>query len=94
MKHARRFIEQRLAPAAPANDGRQTPWRGHPVFLAQHATGACCRSCLRKWHRVPSGRPLSEPEIEHILAVIRRWLRRQDEAAGAQRRPPIQPTLF
>ena len=41
--HAREFIAKRLAPAEIANDGRQTPMRGHPVFIAQHATGCCCR---------------------------------------------------
>lgn len=33
-KHAADFIAQRLAPAHPANDGKQTPMRGHPVFIA------------------------------------------------------------
>lgn len=40
-RHARDFIAKRLAPAVIPNDGRQTPMRGHPVFLAQHATGCC-----------------------------------------------------
>ena len=44
--HARDFVRTRLAPAAPRNDGRQTPMRGHPVFIAQHATARCCRGCL------------------------------------------------
>ena len=51
--HAEDFISGRLAPAYPVNDGKQTPMRGHPVFIAQHATACCCRSCLRKWHRIP-----------------------------------------
>ena len=37
-EHARDFIAKRLAPAVIANDGKQTPYRGHPVFVAQHAT--------------------------------------------------------
>ena len=57
--HARGFVAQRLAPARPANDGKQTPFRGHPVFVAQHATGTCCRCCLSKWHGIPAGRPLT-----------------------------------
>ena len=36
-EHAEDFIKKRLAPAYIANDGRQTPMRGHPVFKAQHA---------------------------------------------------------
>jgi hypothetical protein len=58
--HARQFIESRLAPAEPANDGRQTPMRNHPAFIAQHATATCCRGCLEKWHGIPKGRPLSQ----------------------------------
>jgi hypothetical protein len=74
MSHGADFIEKRLAPANPANDGRQTPMRNHPVFVAQHATATCCRGCLEKWHAIPRGRELSEQEKRYILAVIRRWL--------------------
>jgi hypothetical protein len=73
-EHARDFIAKRLAPATPANDGRQTPLRGHPVFVAQHATGTCCRSCLVKWHGIPAGRELSADEQEHVVCAIERWL--------------------
>ena len=62
LEHAADFIEKRLAPAHPANDGKQTPMRGHPVFLAQHATATCCRGCLAKWHRIPKGRELTPEE--------------------------------
>ena len=79
--HARDFIAKRLAPAAPAKDGKQTPWRGHPVFIAQHATATCCRGCLMKWHGIAKGKPLSEEEQAHVVGVIERWLREQGEAA-------------
>ena len=46
--HARNFIRDRVAPAKPINDDKQTPMHGHPVFIAQHATATCCRSCNRK----------------------------------------------
>ena len=75
LDHARDFIAKRLAPAEPANDGRQTPWRGHPVFVAQHATATCCRSCLAKWHGIPAGRELSADEQAHSVSAIERWLR-------------------
>ena len=52
--HAKDFIEKRLAPAEIPNDGKQTPMRGHPVFIAQHATACCCRGCLAKWHGIPA----------------------------------------
>lgn len=53
-KHAQELIESRLAPAEPRNDGKQTPYRGHPVFVAQHATATCCRTCLARWHGIPA----------------------------------------
>ena len=74
LAHARDFINRRLAAAEPPNDGKQTPYRGHPVFVAQHATGTCCRGCLAKWHGIPQGRPLEEADKARILAVIERWL--------------------
>ena len=77
MEHARDFIAQRLAPAHPANDGKQTPWKGHPVFVAQHATATCCRGCLAKWHRIDKGRELDADEQRHVLAALERWLRAQ-----------------
>src|SRR5215210_2648641 len=63
--HARDFVARRLAPASPAKDGKQTPYRGHPVFVAQHATATCCRGCLEKYHGIPRGRELSAEEQAH-----------------------------
>jgi hypothetical protein len=83
LEHARDFIDKRLAAAEPANDGKQTPFRGHPVFVAQHATATCCRGCLAKWHGIPRGRPLEDREKAHIVAVLERWLRTQ-RAGGAR----------
>ena len=74
LSHAAQFVTQRLAPAQPPNDGKQTPYRGHPVFVAQHATGTCCRGCLEKWHRIPRGRALTADEQNHVVAAIGRWL--------------------
>ena len=80
MEHAARFIDERLAPAAPANDGKQTPYGKHPVFVAQHATATCCRGCLAKWHSIPKGRELTVADRRHVLAVLERWLRAQEAA--------------
>ena len=74
LEHGRQFVRERLAPAEPKNDGRQTPMRGHPIFIAQHATATCCRGCLEKWHRIPRGRELTEVEVEYVVAVLTRWL--------------------
>ncbi len=72
--HALDFINRRLAPREPRNDGRQTPMRGHPVFIAQHATATCCRGCLEKWHGIGKGRELGANEIEYVVSVIMRWI--------------------
>lgn len=74
LEHGRRFITERLAEAEPKHDGRQTPMRGHPIFVAQHATATCCRSCLAKWHRIPQSHPLTLEQVDYILAVLARWL--------------------
>jgi hypothetical protein len=77
LAHARDFNDTRHAGARPRNDGKQTPMRGHPVFLAQHDTATCCRGCLAKWHAIAVGRELSPGEREHIVCVIAVWLGRQ-----------------
>jgi hypothetical protein len=83
LDHARAFIDQRLAPANPRNEGKQTPLRGHPVFIAQHATATCCRSCLAKWHDIPRGADLNAHEHGHVMAVLERWLRMQTDQGAA-----------
>lgn len=79
LEHGRRFVVERLADAQPKNDGRQTPMRGHPIFIAQHATATCCRGCLAKWHRIPEGQALTSAEIDYIVAVLARWLGKQEQ---------------
>ena len=85
-RHGDEFVRKRLAPALLANDGRQTPMCGHPIFIAQHATATCCRKCLARWHGIPAGRALDEGEIAYILSVLCAWLERQvtadDDCAG------------
>ena len=88
--HSRKIVGERLAPAEPRNDGRQTPMRGHPVFIAQHATATCCRGCLAKWHAILAGRALSAEEVEFVVSVHLAWLR---EAAGDLTSFPTQETL-
>ena len=72
--HACDFIRDRVAPAEPVNDGKQTPMRGHPVFIAQHATATCCRECLYKWHHIEKNKDLSKEEIDYIVSVIMKWI--------------------
>ena len=76
-RHCRDFIRERLSDAEPKNDGRQTPMRGHPVFIAQHACACCCRGCLAKWYRVPMHRRLTDNEQERIVSLLMEWIKRQ-----------------
>ena len=75
--HAEDFIEKRLAPAEIPNDGKQTPMRGHPVFIAQHATASCCRGCLAKWHGIPAGKALTEAQKQYVVDVLMAWIQRE-----------------
>ncbi|WP_250500474.1 DUF4186 domain-containing protein [Caballeronia sp. GAWG1-5s-s] len=81
---AHELIAKRLAPQAPLNDGKQTPFRGHPVFIAQHATATCCRTCLAKWHGIAAGKVLDDAERRHVVDAIERWLRAQPMPPAAE----------
>ena len=78
-EHARDFINKRLKPAEIPNDGRQTPMKNHPVFIAQHATATCCRGCLMKWYGIPKGRELTAKETAAIVRLIMTWVKRDYE---------------
>ncbi len=76
-RHAEEFIASRLAPAHIPNDGKQTPMRGHPVFVAQHACACCCRKCLEKWYKVPKDTELTKIQQEKIVNLIMFWIEKQ-----------------
>ena len=78
-QHAADFIAKREAPAYIANDGKQTPMRGHPVFIAQHATATCCRECIRKWHKMQPGKELSQVQQDYLVDVIMTWIQKEME---------------
>lgn len=78
-RHAQDFVSQKLAPAEPINDGKQTPMSGHPVFKAMHATACCCRGCLEKWYHVPQHRELTDKEQEAIVRILMAWIGQQTE---------------
>ena len=88
---ARKIITERVASALPANDGKQTPMRGHVVFVAQHATATCCRGCLKKWHGIPIGVPLSEEQVNYVVRFIIDWLK---DRAGDLSRFPCTTTFL
>lgn len=81
-EHARDFIAKREAPAVIPNDGKQTPMKGHPVFVAQHATATCCRGCICKWHKIQPGKELNKAQQEYLVDVIMTWIRNELDRYG------------
>lgn len=77
INHAYDFINNRLKPKYIKNDGKQTPMKGHPVFIAQHATGTCCRRCLFKWHNISKDKELSNNEVNYIVSIIIAWINKE-----------------
>lgn len=75
--HAKDFIAKRIAPANIPNDGKQTPMKNHPVFIAQHATACCCRKCINKWHGFEIGVGLNESQQEYLVNLIMEWIKMQ-----------------
>lgn len=76
-KHTTDFIQKRIAPEFIENDGKQTPIRGHPTFVAQHATACCCRGCIHKWHHIPIGRELTLSEQKYLVDIIMTWIKHE-----------------
>lgn len=97
-KHAKEFVLGRLAQATPDKDGKQTPFKGHPVFKAQHATATCCRGCLEKWHKIRKGKSLSVEEVDYVVSFIMLWIKHQLSIEIPRSRKPSriaqQLTLF
>lgn len=85
VEHTYSFINERLKPKNPINDGKQTPMKGHPSFIAQHATATCCRSCLYKWHKIEKNKELTKNEINYIVAVIITWIKKEMEDTNEQK---------
>ena len=75
--HAYDLIKKGIGDAYPKNDGKQTPTKNHPVFVAMHACACCCRSCLYKWHHIPKGRELAEDEIRYLVNLVMIWIERE-----------------
>lgn len=77
--HARDFIAKRIAPAVIKNDGKQTPMKGHPVFIAQHATACCCRGCINKWHHFSKNCELTQAQQDYLTGLIMAWIKTQNK---------------
>ena len=74
--HAHEMLAKRVGPAHPFKVGKQTPYRGHPVFTAQHATATCCRGCIERWHHIPRGRALTDEEVDALARLVMAWVER------------------
>ena len=72
--HAYDFVTKRLADTSNVTDGKQTPMKGHPVFIAQHATGTCCRRCLEKWHHISKNKNMTDDDIKYVVDIIMSWI--------------------
>lgn len=75
--HAYDFVIKRLADTSNVTDGKQTPMKGHPVFIAQHATGTCCRSCLEKWHHISKNKNMTDDDIKYVVDIIMSWIEKE-----------------
>lgn len=75
--HAYDFVIKRLADTSNVTDGKQTPMKGHPVFIAQHATGTCCRRCLEKWHHISKNKNMTEDDIKYVVDIIMSWIEKE-----------------
>ncbi len=76
------FIKNRISDTSKFIDGKQTPMKGHPVFIAEHATATCCRGCLKKWYGIEKDRPLTEHEIAFCVALIIGWINKEMESVN------------
>lgn len=75
--HAYDFVTKRLADTSNVTDGKQTPMKGHPVFIAQHATGTCCRRCLEKWHHISKNKNMTDDDIKCVVDIIMSWIEKE-----------------
>ena len=77
INHAYDFVTKRLADTSNVTDGKQTPMKGHPVFIAQHATGTCCRKCLEKWHHISKNKNMTDDDIKYVVDIIMSWIEKE-----------------
>lgn len=73
----RGILLERLATPDPANDGKQTPMKGHPVFIVQHACAFCCRGCMHKWYHVQEHVPLTQVQQDKVVGMLMYWIERE-----------------
>jgi hypothetical protein len=65
-----RRLRSSVGKANPFRDGTQTPMTGNSIYYAQHATAACCRTCIEYWHGIEKGRELNDEEIDYLTELV------------------------
>ena len=68
----RKSLEKKISPK---KDKHTRQW-GHPVYVAQRATGCCCRKCLYEWHNIPVNRRMTENEVRYVTDLLMEWMKR------------------
>jgi len=76
-EHTIDFMDKKIGDAYPTNDGKQTPTKNHPSFIAMHACACCCRTCLEKWHYIEKGRALTKEEKDFLVNLIMKWINKE-----------------
>lgn len=76
-KHMIDFINIKLSKYNIETDGKQTPMKNHPVFIAMHACACCCRGCLEKWHHISKEKELNCNEKNYIYCLLMEWIKRE-----------------
>ena len=75
-KETEEVVRESLYHIIPKDKDVHTKKWGKPVYVAQRATGCCCRSCLYEWHNIPTNRKLSEKEVIYIRDLLMEWMKR------------------
>ena len=75
-KETEEVIRESLYHIIPKDKDMHTKKWGKPVYVAQRATGCCCRKCLYEWHNIPTNRRLSENEMIYIRDLLMEWMKR------------------
>lgn len=65
-----------------ADDGRQTPYYGDPIFYAQHGLGCCCRKCIEKFYGISREAALSAEDLEYFVTLIMTFIQEHSRENG------------
>ncbi|OUR96731.1 hypothetical protein A9Q84_10345 [Halobacteriovorax marinus] len=90
----RTLLIKRFSQVDKSHSCKNEPLRHHPIFVALHGTGACCRRSLSKWHGIPKDIELKEKDIFFILLILKEWFIRQERPLHFLETEKEQLSLF